>query len=168
MTERMLGLWAGLHRSFSFAFDGLRHALRTQRTLRIHVGIAGIITVLVIWLPLSGAEAAVVILAVAGVLVAELFNTAVEAVVDLLVERNHHQVARVAKDVAAAGVLVTALAAAIAGTLVLGAPLAVAVGISANAAITLSRIVALALIVLGVAGLVRLIREHPSRTQVLH
>jgi diacylglycerol kinase len=105
-------MWASLRRSFRFAFDGLRHALRTQPTFRIHVAIAGFITALVIWLPLSNGEAAVMILAIAAVLAAELFNTAVEAVVDLLVERNHHQIARAAKDVAAAAVLITAVAAA--------------------------------------------------------
>ncbi|MBI2201584.1 MAG: diacylglycerol kinase family protein, partial [Armatimonadetes bacterium] len=96
-TERRSphGVWAGLQRAFTFAFDGLRHALRTQRTFRIHVAIAGLITVLVIWLPLSTTEAAVAILAIAAVLAAELFNTAVEAVVDLLVERNHHEIAQV-------------------------------------------------------------------------
>ncbi len=153
-------MWAGLRRSFRFAFDGLRHALRTQPTFRIHIAIAGLITVLVIWLPLSTSEAAVMILAIAAVLAAELFNTAVEAVVDLLVERNHHGIARVAKDVAAAAVLTTAVAAAAAGVLVLGAPLAVAVGVSAEAAGVLSRVVALILILLGAGGLVRLIRQH--------
>ncbi len=151
---------AGLRRTFTFAFDGLRHALRTQPTFRMHVAIAGLITVLVIWLPLSTGEAAVMILAIAAVLAAELFNTAVEAVVDLLVERNHHQIARVAKDVAAAAVLITAVAAAAAGVLILGAPLAVAVGVSAEAAGVLSRVVALILILLGAGGLVRLIRQH--------
>lgn len=153
-------MWAGLWRSFRFAFDGLRHALRTQPTFRIHVAIAGLITGLVIWLPLSNGEAAVMILAIAAVLAAELFNTAVEAVVNLLVERNHHQIARVAKDVAAAAVLITAVAAAAAGVLILGAPLAVAVGVSAEVAGVLSRVVALILILLGAGGLVRLIRQH--------
>ncbi|HET6780969.1 MAG TPA: diacylglycerol kinase family protein [bacterium] len=161
-------MWSGLHRAFTFAFDGLRHALRTQRTFRLHLAIAAVITMLVIWLPLSSADAAVVVIAMAAVLVAELFNTAVEAVVDLLVERNHSQVAKVAKDVAAAGVLITAVAAAVAGTLILGAPLAVAVGVSAPTAATLARVTALVLILLGAGGLVRLTRQHRSGTQVLH
>lgn len=169
-TERRSsqGMWAGLQRGFTFAFDGLRHALRTQRTFRLHVAIAGLISVLVIWLPLSTTERAVAILAIAAVLAAELFNTAVEAVVDLLVERNHHEIAQVAKDVAAAGVLITSVAAAVAGTLVLGAPLAVAVGISVEVAATLARVVALMLIVLGAGGLLRLIRQHAGDPQTFH
>lgn len=162
------GGWAGLRQAFTVAFDGLRHALRTQQTFRLHLVIAAVITMLVIWLPLSSAEAAVVVLAMAAVLVAELFNTSVEAVVDLLVERNHHQIARVAKDVAAAGVLITAVAAAVAGTLILGAPLAVAVGFSAPTAATLTRVTALVLILLGAGGLVRLTRQHRGGTQVFH
>jgi diacylglycerol kinase (ATP) len=162
------GAWANLQRAFTFAFDGLRHALRTQRTFRLHLAIAAIITTLVVWLPLSSVEAAMVVSAMAAVLVAELFNTAVEAVVDLLVERNHNQIARVAKDVAAAGVLITSVAAAVAGTLILGAPLAVAVGVSAPTAATLARVTALALILLGAGGLVRLARQHRSSSQVFH
>jgi diacylglycerol kinase len=162
------GAWANLQRTFTFAFEGLRHALRTQRTFRLHLAIAAIITILVIWLPLSSVEAALVVSAMAAVLVAELFNTAVEAVVDMLVERNHHQVARVAKDVAAAAVLITSVAAAVAGTLILGAPLAVAAGFSAQTAATLARVTALVLILLGAGGLVRLTRQHRGDTQVFH
>lgn len=159
------GAWANLQRAFTFAFDGLRHALRTQRTFRLHLGIAAIITVLAIWLPLSSIEAAIVVIAMGAVLAAELFNTAVEAVVDLLVERNHNQVAKVAKDVAAAGVLITTVAAAVAGSLILGPPLAVAAGFSTQTAVTLARVTALVLILLGAAGLIRLTRQH-RETQV--
>lgn len=161
-------MWAGLQRAFTFAFDGLRHALRTQRTFRLLLAIAAIITILVIWLPLSSVEAAVVVIAMAAVLAAELFNTAVEAVVDLLVERNHNHVARAAKDVAAAGVLITAVAAAVAGTLILGPPLAVIAGLSAQTSATLARVTAFILILLGAGGLVRLSRQQRSDTQVIH
>jgi diacylglycerol kinase (ATP) len=61
---------------------------------------------------------AVLALTIAGVWVAELFNTAIEAVVDLASPEQHH-LARTAKDVAAAAVLAMSAAAAVVGLLIL-------------------------------------------------
>ena len=66
---------------------------------------------------------AVVALAIGLVLTAELLNTAVEAVVDL-VSPHEHPLAKRAKDLAAAGVLAASLAALAAGLFVLAATLA--------------------------------------------
>jgi diacylglycerol kinase len=103
--------------AFGFAFDGFAAALRRQRNLRIHLGIAVLVVAagLVVRLPLFGW--AVVALAIGLVLAAELFNTALEAAVDL-VSPEQHPLAKLAKDCAAAAVLVAALAAAAAGVLV--------------------------------------------------
>jgi undecaprenol kinase len=65
---------------------------------------------------------AVVALAIGLVLAAELLNTALEAVVDL-VSPDDHPLAKRAKDVAAAGVLAASLAALAAGAFVLLAAL---------------------------------------------
>jgi diacylglycerol kinase len=54
---------------------------------------------------------------------AEFLNTALEAVVDLASHHQHHELARVGKDVGAAAVLIAAIAAALIGLLVLGPPL---------------------------------------------
>ena len=62
-----------------------------------------------LWLQLSVDRLAVLVLTVAAVLVLELLNTATEAVVDLSVGRRFHPLARIAKDCAAAAVLVAAL-----------------------------------------------------------
>lgn len=105
--------------SFRYAFDGLTFAWRTQRTLRIHLVAAVAVTAIILLLPLERGETAALVLAVTAVIGAELLNTAVEALVDLLVEREHHRAAKVAKDVAAAGVLVTAAGAAVVGALIL-------------------------------------------------
>jgi len=62
-----------------------------------------------LWLELPLAQLAVLVLTVAAVLVLELINTATEAVVDLAIGRQFHPLARVAKDCAAAAVLVAAI-----------------------------------------------------------
>jgi diacylglycerol kinase len=65
---------------------------------------------------------AVIILTMALVWVTEFSNTAIEAVVDVA-RPDHHPLAKVAKDVSAAAVVIAALAAVIVGLLVLGPPL---------------------------------------------
>jgi diacylglycerol kinase len=142
-----------LWESFRFAGRGLRVALATQRTMRVHVGLAAAVTVAAVWLDLPASGAAAVVLAVAAVLAAELMNTAVECVVDLRVGRRDDALAGRAKDLAAAAVLVTAAAAAVVGLAVLGPPLLARLGAGADAlavarAGTLAALLALALLAL--------------------
>lgn len=108
--------------SFRHAFRGWFYALRTQRNAWIHSAIATIVFILGVWLRLSPLDWAVIILTVAMVFAAEFMNTAIEAVVDLASPETH-PLARIAKDVGAASVLVAALAAILIGLLILGPPL---------------------------------------------
>lgn len=113
-----------LAHSFYYAGQGLCYAFASQRNFRIHLGIG---TVALIWsasvhLPLV--QTAVIVLTIGLVLALELVNTALEAVVDLTVGQTYHDLARIAKDCAAAAVLVTALAAVgVAGLLLVPASL---------------------------------------------
>ena len=95
-------------RAFGFAFAGLGHAWRTQPHLRIHAGIGALAVVVAAAFRLSPGEWAVLLLTITAVLVLELLNTVVEAVVDL-VSPGLHPLARIAKVVAAAAVLVAAI-----------------------------------------------------------
>ncbi len=135
-----------------YALGGLQFAVRTQRTLRLHLGLAAGVGGLVVWLQLSAVETAVVVLALASVITAELLNTAVEALVDLLIERNHHELAKMAKDIAAGAVLVTAAGAAIAGVLLLGPPFGMRLGVRSDLATSGSRVIALCVGAVSVGG----------------
>src|SRR5712692_8441949 len=104
-----------LAQALAYAAEGLRYAVRTQRTFRIQLALAAAVGVVLLWVQAPALEAAVVVLAMIVVLAAELLNTGVEVVVDLLVDRNHHVLAKVAKDIAAAGVVVTVVGAAVIG-----------------------------------------------------
>jgi diacylglycerol kinase len=106
-------------RSFQVAWDGLTDALRLDRNLRIHAGATVVVAGAGWWCELSGIEWAVVVLTVGLVWVSELINTAVEAVVDLA-SPEHHELARIAKDVASAAVLVAAITAVIVAVLIFG------------------------------------------------
>jgi hypothetical protein len=100
-----------------------------------------------------------------AVLSAELMNTAVETVVDLLVGDSDHELAGRAKDLSAAAVLVSAAGAAMVGIVVLGPPLAGAWGVgrltalAAARAATLAAVLTLAVVVLRRAGG----RDRPRR-----
>jgi diacylglycerol kinase len=84
---------------------------------------AGCVVVLAALLGLRGAELAVLVLTIGLVLVLEALNTALEALVDL-VSPGYHPLAKVAKDVAAAAVLLAAITAVAVGLVVLGPRLA--------------------------------------------
>lgn len=109
-------------RSFQYAFEGWWYVLRTQRNAWIHAVISIAVIVLGLWLQLGRTDWAILILAMMVVWVGEFFNTSFEAIVDLVMPE-YHPKAKVAKDVAAAAVLVGALGAAFIGLLILGPPL---------------------------------------------
>ncbi|HKP53716.1 MAG TPA: diacylglycerol kinase family protein [Chloroflexia bacterium] len=105
--------------SFRYAFAGLGYCFRTQRNFRIHIAAAFVVGLLGAFLGLSLTEWAVLALLVVMVLAAEMVNTMVEALVDL-VTTQYHPLAKVAKDVAAGVVLLTAIGAVVVGLLIFG------------------------------------------------
>ena len=105
--------------SFRYAFSGLWYVLRTQRNVRIHLGIAACVVIVGLWLKVSLSQWAILVLTVGSVLVSEVLNTVAETLVDL-VSPGYHPLARVVKDVTAGAVLLTAIVSIIVGFLVLG------------------------------------------------
>lgn len=103
--------------SFSYAWEGLVYVVRSQPNFRVHLAASLLTIVCALVFRVSVLEWLALTIAMSLVLVAELFNTAVEAVVDLLTgERKVH--AKIAKDVAAGAVLATALLAVVIGLVV--------------------------------------------------
>jgi diacylglycerol kinase len=103
---------------FAFALRGVA-AFAREPHARIHFATTAAVAALAAWLRVSRGEAALLALAVGLVLAAEALNSALEALADRVAPDRHPLVAR-AKDIAAGGVLLAALAAAVAGLLVLG------------------------------------------------
>ena len=95
--------------SFRYAAQGLGYATVSQRNFRIHLATAVVVFGLGMALQLDPTRMAVLVLTVTAVLVLELLNTAIEAVVDLSIGRRYHPLARIAKDCAAAAVLVASI-----------------------------------------------------------
>lgn len=109
-------------KSFQYAFEGWWFVLRTQHNAWIHALVSVAVFALALWLGLPARDWAVLILTIMAVWMAEFMNTALEAVVDMTMP-HPHPLAKVAKDVAAAGVLVGACGAVLVGLLILGPPL---------------------------------------------
>lgn len=106
--------------SFKYAWAGVSYAFTTQRNFRIHVIVGTIAIALGIGLGLSAIEMSIIGLTIGAVLAMELLNTALESVVDLTVKQSYHDLAKIAKDCAAAAVLVSSLAAvSVASSLIL-------------------------------------------------
>jgi diacylglycerol kinase (ATP) len=109
--------------SFQYAWAGLTYAFSTQRNFRVHT-IIGIIAIsLGLFLRIPGFELALIGLTIGLVLTLELLNTAIEAVVDLAVDTQYHELAKIAKDCAAGAVMVSAIAAVMVAALLLLPPL---------------------------------------------
>ncbi|MCA9389913.1 diacylglycerol kinase family protein [candidate division WWE3 bacterium] len=104
---------------FSYAFDGLRYAVTNHRSFLIQV-LSGSLAIMAGFLfSISRIEWLILVVSIGGVLTAELFNTAVESILDYM-EKKHNLNVRIAKDVAAGGVLVTALVSTVVGLLIFG------------------------------------------------
>lgn len=103
--------------SFRFALAGLATLLREQHNTRIHLAATIAVVVLGFALEVSRGEWMALVIAIALVWMAEAFNTAVEYLSDAAVPEQHPLIGK-AKDVAAAGVLLAAAAAALIGALV--------------------------------------------------
>lgn len=104
--------------SVNCAIEGVLWAARTQRHMRCHFLAAVLVLLSALFFRVSTLEFTLLALAVTLVLFAELVNTALEVVVDL-VSPEYHPLARRAKDVAAGAVLVASVGAVVMGYLAL-------------------------------------------------
>lgn len=104
---------------FGFAFSGLWYAIRTQVNMKVHIALAILALALGIALHISAVEFALVFVAISVVMVAEMFNTVIELCVDLA-SPSYHPLAKIAKDVAAGAVLLSAILSIIIALFVFG------------------------------------------------
>ena len=103
-----------LIKSFVYAIEGISHALKDNRNLRIHFGVGAIVIFAGIFFKANPFEMGVLGIMIMLVIMAEMINTAIEEMVDLIVSE-HRQQAKIAKDVAAGMVLVAVVGSVIAG-----------------------------------------------------
>lgn len=103
--------------SFNYAFEGIIYTLRTQRNMRIHFIIAILVLFFSIFFDLSKVETIVILITISLVIVAEMINTSIEATIDLITDK-YHELAKIAKNVAAGAVLISAVNSIIVGYII--------------------------------------------------
>ena len=101
------------------AIDGILQAAQTQRHLKFHLLAAFSVLLCCFVIGLEKYEFAIIALITIVVIVAEMFNSALEAVVDLTTQE-FKTLARTAKDISAGAVLISAIGALVIGYLILG------------------------------------------------
>jgi diacylglycerol kinase (ATP) len=104
----------GWYANANVAIEGIIHAAKTQRHVRWHFMSALAVILLGLFFGLDRMEFIALSLAIVIVLIAEILNTAIEALVDLVSEE-FHPLAKVAKDTAAGAVFVAAMGAVVLG-----------------------------------------------------
>lgn len=103
--------------SFKAAFAGIFYAFKSQPNFTIHLAAVGVVLFLAFYLKVTTIEFIILVFTIVLVLVAEMINTSVESITDL-VTTEWRQQAKIAKDVSAGMVLVTAVGAVIIGLLI--------------------------------------------------
>lgn len=102
---------------FYFAWQGITYAFKTQINLRFHFLMSTLVVGAGLLFNVSKVEWIQLILCIGVVIAAELFNTAIEKLTDL-VTTEMHPLAKIAKDCAAGAVLIVAICAGIIGLIV--------------------------------------------------
>lgn len=104
-------------RSFGYAWKGIRSCVGKEQNLSFHLIVTATVVVAGFAWEITRTEWIAVILCIGTVIAAELFNTAIERLVDL-VSPQRHPLAGQVKDIAAGAVLVCAIAAIIVGIII--------------------------------------------------
>ena len=106
-------------RSFRYAFRGIFELISMEHNFRIHLVVLIVVIATGIIFRIELASWFAIILVSALVLVSESFNTSVENLADAINPEPDERI-RKAKDIAAAAVLISAIAAVITGLLIFG------------------------------------------------
>jgi len=106
-----------MKKSFEYAFEGIGLAFKYNQNIRFHFLAAIIVIIASIILRVNAFEMGILGVMILLVICAEMINTAIEEVVNLLINE-HRQEAKIAKDVSAGMVLLTVIGSVIVGVLI--------------------------------------------------
>ncbi|HET6455064.1 MAG TPA: diacylglycerol kinase [Armatimonadota bacterium] len=102
--------------SFRYAIDGILDVFRTQKHMRFHFVTMVLVLLAALLFDLDKRDILILMFVISLVLIAEMFNTAIEAVVDMVVQ-SYHPLAKFAKDAAAGAVLIATVTAVLMGVM---------------------------------------------------
>ena len=103
--------------SFKYAFEGIFISVKKEKNMKIHIIMAILVVILGIFLKITKVEWIICIFAIVIVIASELFNTAIETIVDMITTEKNEK-AKIAKDVSAGAVLIVAIGAATIGIII--------------------------------------------------
>lgn len=103
--------------SFNYAIEGIIYSIRTQRNMRIHMMVALLVLTACFFYDLSKVELLIITITITMVIMAEMINTAIECAIDATTNY-YHPLAKIAKNVAAGAVLITAINAVLVGYII--------------------------------------------------
>ena len=103
--------------SFNYAIEGIIYSVRTQRNMKIHMIAAVLVLTMCFFYDLSKMEILAIVITISMVIMAELFNTAVEFAIDATTNY-YHPLVKIAKNVAAGAVLISAINAVVVGYII--------------------------------------------------
>jgi len=109
-----------LSRPFSFAFSGIIEVIKTERNIKIHLFLATLAILLGLILGINRLEWLVIILIISAVLVAEILNSAIEEICNIIKRENHldYQETKFIRNASAGAVLILAIASVIIGAII--------------------------------------------------
>jgi len=103
--------------SFNYAKEGIIYTLKTQSNMRAHFTITVVVLLLGLFLQISKLELLLLIFTISLVIITEMINTAIETTIDLITDQ-YHELAKIAKNVAAAAVMIASLNAIVVGYII--------------------------------------------------
>ncbi len=107
----------GYKKSIEYANKGIRAAMKSERNFRFQIFFAVLVIIAAIFLKFSIVELCLIVISTAFVLVAELFNSAIEFAIDSVYHNRKNTLVGFAKDMSAGAVLVSTISAIIIGTI---------------------------------------------------
>ncbi|HBT95094.1 MAG TPA: diacylglycerol kinase [Coriobacteriia bacterium] len=108
---------SSIFKAFGYAIEGLFYTIRTQRNMKVHLVVGTFAVIACAALQLRAVEWAIILVLIGLVLMTEMLNTAIEAIIDLS-SPEYHRLAKIAKDVGAGMVLVFSILAVAAGLII--------------------------------------------------
>lgn len=100
--------------AFNAAIEGIIYTFKKERNMKIHYFVAFIVLISSLFFDFSKVEMVLLLFTISLVVISEMFNTAIENTVNMITD-DYHPLAKIAKDVAAGGVLIASLNAVVVG-----------------------------------------------------
>ena len=107
----------GIIKAFNAAIEGIIYTFKFERNMKIHYFLAVVVLTASLFLGLKRLEMILLVFAISLVVIAEMFNTAIEKTIDMITDE-YHVLAKIAKDVAAAAVLVMSMFSVVIGIII--------------------------------------------------